>query len=300
MSGTVGEIDIIKTHWTEPLTLQVRHLTRFVYDGPADYNYNEVRLRPFRDHSQNCQSYQLHVAPPTQIRSFPDFYGNCVDYVDVMAQHMQLEIEALSVVLTHQDDRGPVPRDISPELLKDSRIQELEYQFLHGSSYVSLDAEIWRQEKQALPSAMLDLWGNAMAIGRHIHDTFDYTPQVTSVNTHPAEVLETRKGVCQDFAHVMLGMCRIQGIPARYVSGYFFNPQRAPDELEASHAWVEVFLPGYGWKGFDPTHNRVPDTRYVKVAVGRDYADAVPISGRFRGRGRQSMVVEAKVTRLAG
>jgi len=299
MSVTAGEIDITTLYWTEPLTLQVRHLTRFIYDGPADYNYNEVRLRPFRDHCQSCQSYQLRVSPSTHIRSFPDFYGNCVDYVDVMTQHTQLDIEALSVVHSHPDDRGAAPDDISPDLLKDPRIQELEYQFLHGSNYVSLDAEIWRREQLDLPCGKTDLWANAVAIGRHVYRTFTYTPLATSVNTHPAEVLETRQGVCQDFAHVMLGMCRIQGIPARYVSGYFFNPKRGPDELEASHAWVEVFLPGFGWKGFDPTHDRVPDTRYVKVAVGRDYADAMPISGRFRGKGGQSMSVEVKVSRLS-
>jgi transglutaminase-like putative cysteine protease len=118
------------------------------------------------------------------------------------------------------------------------------------------------------------------------------------VNTRPEEVVKMRKGVCQDFAHVLLGMCRSVGIPARYVSGYFFNPDRQPDELEASHAWVEVFLPGYGWKGFDPTHNRMPDTRYVKLAVGRDYGDIRPISGTFRGKGTRQMAVEVRVRRL--
>ena len=149
-----------------------------------------------------------------------------------------------------------------------------------------------------LPEGVTDLWRGAQAIGAHISSSFSYTPNLTTVNTHPLEVLQMRKGVCQDFAHVMLGMCRSLGIPARYVSGYFFNPNRAPDEIEASHAWVEVFLPGYGWKGFDPTHDRVPDTRYVKIATGRDYGDIRPLSGTFRGRGTREMIVEVQVTRL--
>ena len=144
---------------------------------------------------------------------------------------------------------------------------------------------------------MTDLWRDAVAIGRHIYKNFTYTPNFTTVNTKPSEVLATRRGVCQDFAHLMLGMCRSMNIPARYVSGYFFNPQRQEKEIEASHAWVEIFLPGYGWKGFDPTHDRVPDTRYVKLAVGRDYADIRPVSGSFRGHGTREMIVEVQVER---
>jgi transglutaminase-like putative cysteine protease len=131
-----------------------------------------------------------------------------------------------------------------------------------------------------------------------VYSTFAYTPAATTVNTRPREVVQLRKGVCQDFAHVMLGILRTHGIPARYVSGYFYNPDRQPGEIEASHAWVEVYLPGYGWKGFDPTHNRVPDTRYVKLATGRDYADIRPLSGTFRGRGTREMSVEVHVRRL--
>ena len=96
----------------------------------------------------------------------------------------------------------------------------------------------------------------------------------------------------------MIAICRTQGIPARYVSGYFFNEKRHMDETEASHAWVEVFLPHFGWKGFDPTHDRESDTRYIKLAVGRDYADIRPISGSFRGKGTKEMTVEVRVEQV--
>jgi transglutaminase-like putative cysteine protease len=93
----------------------------------------------------------------------------------------------------------------------------------------------------------------------------------------------------------MLALCRTQGIPARYVSGYFYDNERPADEPEASHAWAEVFLPGYGWKGIDPTHDRLADTRYVKLAVGRDYADIRPVNGTYRGRGTRKLIVEVQV-----
>jgi transglutaminase-like putative cysteine protease len=96
----------------------------------------------------------------------------------------------------------------------------------------------------------------------------------------------------------MLGLCRTHGIPARYVSGYFLNQHKLPGEIEASHAWIEVFIPGFGWKGYDPTHRREPDTRYVKIAAGRDYGDIRPVGGTFRGKGTREMVVEVSVKRM--
>jgi transglutaminase-like putative cysteine protease len=104
-----------------------------------------------------------------------------------------------------------------------------------------------------------------------------------------------RAGVCQDFAHVMLGLCRCIGIPARYASGYFLNSDRKPGEMEASHAWIEAFIPGHGWAAYDPTHARRPDERYVKVAVGRDYADIRPVSGTYRGAKTSELRVEVEV-----
>jgi transglutaminase-like putative cysteine protease len=112
-------------------------------------------------------------------------------------------------------------------------------------------------------------------------------------------VINKKQGVCQDFTHLMLGICRTHGIPARYVSGYFLNQHKLPGEIEASHAWLEVFIPDYGWKGYDPTHRRESDTRYVKLAVGRDYADIRPIGGTFRGKGTRKMVVEVSVQRIS-
>jgi transglutaminase-like putative cysteine protease len=107
-------------------------------------------------------------------------------------------------------------------------------------------------------------------------------------------------GVCQDFAHVHLGLCRSLGIPARYVSGYFFNTTRRPREIEASHAWIEAYVPGFGWAAFDPTHDRPADDRYVKVAVGRDYADIRPINGTYRGAPTRSLKVDVKVRQTNG
>jgi transglutaminase-like putative cysteine protease len=284
--------------WQEPLLLQVRHLTKFVYQGPTMDSFNEARLQPVSDHSQECREFKLDIDPEAVVRCYPDFFANCVHYFDVTTPHESLRVEARSVVQTKRDARGQPPSENPPGMLKDNSIVESWFEFLQDSTFVSKGAEIWREAQDAVPDGVSDLWHDAMSIGTHIFRNFSYKPKLTTVNTHPLEVLQLRQGVCQDFVHVMLGMCRSIGIPARYVSGYFFNPHRAPDEIEASHAWVEVFLPGFGWQGFDPTHDRVPDTRYVKIATGRDYGDIRPVSGTFRGRGTREMMVEVQVQRL--
>lgn len=297
MTGDEGATSDAEPKWTEPLVLSVRHLTRYEYHGQVWDSFNEARLQPASDSAQLCRKFLLRIDPAAEVREYPDFYGNTVHYFDLKAAHERLAIEALSTVETQPDARGVPPGSLPIVALKSSAVVEEYFDFLHDSHFVSLEADIWREVVDALPQGAQDLWQDTQTIGRHVYSSFTYTPRVTTVNTRPAEVVRTRRGVCQDFAHVMLGMCRTVGIPARYVSGYFLNPNRAPDEIEASHAWVEVFLPGYGWKGFDPTHNREPDTRYVKVAVGRDYGDIRPLGGTFRGAATREMSVEVQITR---
>jgi hypothetical protein len=121
-----------------------------------------------------------------------------------------------------------------------------------------------------------------------------YLPSAATVHTHMREVLLERRGVCQDFAHVMIGLCRSLKIPALYVSGYL-----ATETASATHAWVEVFVPGFGWRGLDPTHNCQTDETYVKIAVGRDYADVPPLTGNYKGTLERKMEVEVKIWPVA-
>jgi transglutaminase-like putative cysteine protease len=142
-----------------------------------------------------------------------------------------------------------------------------------------------------------DAWQAAVKVMQFICNEFEYEPEATTVHTPIAEAIAHRKGVCQDFTHVMLGMCRSLRIPARYVSGYLYNGPL--DELEgaqASHAWCEVYIPDYGWRALDPTNNQQADERYIKVAVGRDYGDIVPVQGTYRGAGAKKMTVDVNVT----
>jgi transglutaminase-like putative cysteine protease len=283
--------------WTEPLLLNISHLTRYTYAGQVKDSFNEARLQPVSDSLQQCRDFHFKINPNSPVRDYPDFYANCVHYFDVPEPHESLEVQAISSVQTLPESRGPIPV-AGPDAISASPMKEQFFDFLHSSEFVSLEADVWREAVDALPSGVTDIWPDTVAIGEHIHRNYKYTPLSTNVNTRAVEVVKKKQGVCQDFAHLMLGLCRTHGIPARYVSGYFLNKNRLPGEIEASHAWLEVFIPGYGWKGYDPTHRRETDTRYVKLAVGRDYSDIRPVGGTFRGKGTRKMVVEVTVDRV--
>ncbi|HXQ79701.1 MAG TPA: transglutaminase family protein [Opitutaceae bacterium] len=277
------------------MLISLLHRTTFVYAGKAHESFNEVRLRPLDDASQTCRSFELRTEPAAKPREYVDFYGNTVHFFDIAAEHSRLVIEANSEVETTPNGaRPPVPAVSFSELRASPEI-ELHAEFLTDSHYVPLDVELWREAQDALGDSRSDVWSDVQRMCQHIYKSFAYKPRTTGVGTGATDALRLRSGVCQDFAHVALGLCRSSGIPARYVSGYFIKSQRRPNEDEASHAWIEAFIPGYGWAAFDPTHDRPADDRYIKLASGRDYADIRPVSGTYRGGKTRSLNVEVRV-----
>ena len=275
--------------------LRVLHRTSFTYAGKAHDSFNEVRLRPINDGTQHCRDFQLNLTPGATPREYDDFYGNTVQYFEVIESHTKLVIEAVSMVdTTPMAERPAIPR-VATEDLERSTEREMLAEFYNSSHYVPLDVEIWREAQDALAEGRSDVWNDVRRLGSHVYRRFAYRPKTTGVNTKATDVLKLRMGVCQDFAHVHLGLCRCLGIPARYVSGYFFNNTRRPREIEASHAWIEAYVPGHGWTAWDPTHDRMADDRYVKVAVGRDYADIRPVNGTYRGAPTRSLKVDVTV-----
>jgi len=278
--------------------LRVRHLTRFHYDGLVLDSYNDARLHPVSDPLQRCASYALRILPAVPVHTHHDFYLNRVDHFELHVPHDKLEVESVIEVETRPDLRGPPPVGLTLDSLSGPGVEENYFDFVVESKFVPQNVAIWREAVDVIGTEVTDLWADAVKLGRQVHATFSYDPDWTHVHTDAAAALKDRRGVCQDYAHVMIALCRSQGIPARYVSGYFYNG-RTGDENEASHAWMEVFLPGYGWKAWDPTHDREADTRYIKLAIGRDYGDIKPVSGAFRGKGSQHMEVEVQI-RLIG
>jgi transglutaminase-like putative cysteine protease len=275
------------------MLISLLHRTTFVYAGAAHDSFNEVRLKPLDDAGQVCRSFELKIDPATQTRDYVDFYGNTVHYFDVVTGHEKLVIEAVSEVETTPNAaRPPVPVVAHSEVDVE---RELRSEFLVDSHYVPLEVSVWKEAKDALHAGRSDIWSDVRRICQHVYTSFAYKPRSTGVATVATDAIKLRTGVCQDFAHVALGMCRTSGIPARYVSGYFIKVQRRPGEDEASHAWIEAFVPGYGWAAYDPTHDRAADERYVKIASGRDYGDIRPVSGTYRGGKTRSLEVKVRL-----
>jgi transglutaminase-like putative cysteine protease len=274
------------------------HRTTFVYTGKAHDSFNEVRLKPVDDGNQICKSFELRTDPGTQVRDYLDFYGNAVHYFDVVPGHEKLVVEAVSEIETTPNSARPAVPLVHRTGTEPASDSELHSEFLVDSHYVPLEVEVWKEAKDALPDGPKDVWSDVRQICRHVYTTFAYKPRSTGVATLATDAIKLRAGVCQDFAHVALGMCRCSGIPARYVSGYFFKSQRQDNEEEASHAWIEAFVPGFGWAAFDPTHDRAADERYIKAAAGRDYADIRPVSGTYRGGRTRSLKVDVQVRQV--
>jgi transglutaminase-like putative cysteine protease len=279
------------------MRLHTLHRTRFTYEAPVRESFNEARLQPVSDGRQHCLRFDLAITPDARTSHYDDFHLNRVHLFEIDAPHRELVVAAEAVVVT--PDEPLLPPDAAPAPLADidrCRLQDRCYDFLPGSNYVEVTSETEALARAAADGAT-DAWQAAQAIMRHVHAEYHYRPASTNVHTHMREVIRARHGVCQDFAHVMIGYCRSLRIPARYVCGYLYNgPRDSLKGAQASHAWVEVFIDGVGWAGLDPTNAALAAGRHVKVAVGRDHADVSPLKGTYRGTDRHRMTVEVLVT----
>lgn len=278
----------------------IQHVTRFEYDTAVRESIMEVRMAPRDEGPQSVASFELRTYPRAEVRRHLDSFGNEVHHFDIPASHVREMVIASAVVRVEQ--RPPLPEALPP-----SAWDEL--------PLLLEDAEAWemtRFSRFAEPSDLLESFAReiggerlddplttARELAQRIRTHLEYKPRMTTVDSPISEALAKRAGVCQDFAHLMLALCRRIGLPARYVSGYLAPGQGAPaGASEATHAWVEVLLPGLGWCGFDPTNETEVGNAHIRVAVGRDYADVPPIRGVYRGGTTSRMSVSVTTTQL--
>ena len=283
---------------------QLRHVTEFHYDGPVSESYNEVRLRPIHDEQQSCLSFQLSTSPAARSTAYRDSLGNWVHQFNILAEHRRLSIEAESVVLAHDARPNGGPGMTLGEF--DARGKELceEYfDFVAPTAYVPHLPRLEELVDAAAREGGGTVAGFAKAASDLIHSRFRYVKGATHVSSSVEDSLSLGAGVCQDFAHLLLGMVRMRGVPARYVSGYIMprdagEPGAGRAEViggQASHAWTEVYVPDSGWLGFDPTLGEPVGGRHVRVAYGRDYGDVAPVRGVYRGHAGQRLSVDVRV-----
>ncbi len=281
----------------------IRHVTTYRYDEPVYESVNELRISPRTNTRQACYHHHITVTPNAPFFSFEDAFGNRVYAFTVNAPHDALTIIAQSVVVTHENDAQRLAvwdADKDWTYIAASTTRDRFIEYIRPTYYTAFTEAIcayahsWDNRAQGIETIVLDMIA-------HIHRDFVYDPFATHTQTTADELLITKKGVCQDFSHLMIALCRAIGIPARYVSGYHYVTDlqvRTSDFEQSSHAWVEVLIPGTGWVGFDPTNCNRVDGRYIKLGHGKDYADIVPVKGVYRGTPHQQLDVHVDVTRL--
>jgi transglutaminase-like putative cysteine protease len=286
------------------MLFQVTHTTRYIYQMPVAHCLNEVRLTPRRLSNQDLRESAIQVLPePAFMHHRKDYYGNDVISFEVFEKHDRLEATAQSIVevrpglrecehsISWEEARDRIAAQSDPACVEAS-------EFVYNSHYVPAVpqlqdyARITFLPERPLFEALLELM-------HRIHKDFKYHPKSTSIDIPLVDIVRNKRGVCQDFAHVMIGAVRSVRLAARYVSGYV-RPGPKVQGAQASHAWVSVFCPGDGWLSFDPTNDLVVSDSHVTLGWGRDYGDVTPVKGIALGGGFQIVEVEVYVRPIEG
>jgi transglutaminase-like putative cysteine protease len=282
------------------MKLAATHTTTYRYSAPVSICHTEVHLQPRESRSQAVLAHALTVEPPPDCYlGRRDYFGNEVTYFSIHEQHRRLTITARSVV--ELQAAPPLQPGLTPpwEQVRDrvrlhQTAEDLDaFQFVFESPRVNVGPPFAEYAASSFVPER-PLLQAATDLCERIHADFKYAPTVTTVTTPVDEVLESRHGVCQDFAHIMIACLRSLGVPARYVSGYLRAGQNSLG-AEASHAWVSAFCPEFGWLDFDPTNNVVANGEQLTLAWGRDYSDVTPVKGVTLGSGDQVIDVSVEV-----
>jgi transglutaminase-like putative cysteine protease len=280
----------------------VTHLTEFAYDERVSVSHHVARMTPRTTARQTRLSSGWTFEPaPAVLREHTDVFGNTVAFFAMQGPHRQLRVEARAVV--ELAAAAPLP-GASPawEAVRDAAATDVDLvDFAVDSPLAGAGASSADNAAPASYPAGRPLAEGVAALSRRLHRDLRFRPGTTTVATPVAEVFRQRAGVCQDFAHLEIACLRSLGLPARYVSGYLeTSPPPGEARLvgaDASHAWLAVFVPGYGWLDTDPTNDRTPVDRHVTVAWGRDYGDVSPIRGVILGGGEQRTRVAVDIVR---
>jgi transglutaminase-like putative cysteine protease len=267
------------------MLLDVEHRFAFDYDTYISESFMELRVQPKTTADQTVSSFVLAVGPPTRVHRYVDWNDNVTHHFTITRFHDRIEVSSRSLVSTH-----PVVTPLD-SLADHMPLGEVPYpllDFLAFGGPVQLTPALRAAHKAAAPPRTASVGEHVMALGQHLAQRFEYQKDVTKFDSTTEDFLQIGAGVCQDFAHLMLGLLRLSQVPCRYVSGYL-HVEGARREPSQSHAWIEFWTPTHGWLPFDPTHDRAIDERYVVVGHGRHYDDVPPNRGIFRGVAQETL-----------
>ncbi len=285
--------------------LSVLHETRYQYEEPVERSSHRLLVHPVEDALQRVESFELEITPNELAIPYEDVFGNSAHALELPKAYQELCIRSRTRVRVNHppliENRGSHRRETIPLVWMPWQQQML-------SAYL-LPTELPETQLQELSDFAMsfverneyDLVATLQDINDTIYRDFEYVSGSTTIATTPFEVFESRRGVCQDFANLMICMARLLNVPARYRMGYIFTGADYQNKIqsEASHAWLELYIPRVGWHGFDPTNGREVGSEHVRVACGRGYRDATPTSGTiYRGGGTETLTVSVKVEEI--
>jgi transglutaminase-like putative cysteine protease len=273
---------------------KIHHITGYEYDRPVRESVNEIRIFPYICPEQEVLSHELVVTGQPELQYFNDYWGNKTGTFNVLTLHNHLVIESKLVIRTTASAELQINFRTGFDQLKKevkSNLQLLELSnagTIQNQAAINGIAEIISGDGKSVAAA-------AERCAAYIFKYFSYVKGITGIETTVDEILEHRSGVCQDFAHIMLQVLWTLKIPSRYVSGYICPNKNGMRGEGATHAWVEVYIPGYGWAGIDPTNNIWVTNNHVKLAVGRHFNDCSPVKGTFKGPAKQRLSVYVSI-----
>ena len=278
------------------MLLKLTHTTDLSYSDLVSESAMELRMAPRQEQDQHRLSFSLAIGPATQVSSYFDWLGNTVHAFTIGAFHKQIQIVATSVVETDRP-RKDVSKFADTWPI-DTHDDYSLYDYLQFGGPI-VDSPKLRELSALLnPQPGLSLGELALQMLFLINEKFTYKKGITSAASPITDILETGAGVCQDFAHLMIGVARTLGIPARYISGLVHPDAERYRGFTQTHAWCELYFPTAGWVGFDPTNNCIVGANFVKVGIGRDFRDVAPNKGLYRGNARESIEVKVQSDEL--
>jgi transglutaminase-like putative cysteine protease len=273
---------------------RIKHITRYTYPSSVIDSANQVMLFPLNDAQQEVKKHEILISHQPSVEIFTDYFGNQVGVFSVIRPHAELTIQSTIDIVTEE-----------VQLPADDTSAELQWENLNAApeqapfldflalakfnAFTALEAVTSLMKKESTTPFEV-----SKLLSAYVYDNFEYKKGITNVETKVDEIWNLKAGVCQDFAHILLVMLRIIGIPARYVSGYICPKNHELRGEGATHAWVEAYIPFYGWIGLDPTNNCIVSDRHVRLAIGRNFSDCTPVKGTYKGSSEH--ILEVSVT----
>lgn len=285
----------------------VEHTTKYQYHEHVSLCHNIAALAPRNTDKQACKAFNLIISPlPDVLEEHTDFFGNKLYYFVIEQEHEELTVTVKSQIERKMTDMPTSYTDQSWEAVRDLLLTSTgehieEKQFTLPTQITATTIEIKNYAERSFTTGR-PLFEAVHDLTKRIHADFKFTPGFTTVSTPLSVVMKERKGVCQDFAHFAISCIHSMGLPARYVSGYLETLAPAGKEklvgVDASHAWISVFIPGMGWIDFDPTNNQLANEQYITIGWGRDYFDIIPLKGVIMSSSSHELKVSVDVKRI--